>query len=231
MSIQGFSFIPKETTGNLPSFPTSPHLLIGEVSCRSKIYLTYAVLKEPGAFPSPEQKDRAKACKKIQKCLDNLPGFCKGPECWGEAGFRFRRIRIPNTFETANFSKCGKDVFEQCKKLIDPLSSRKKQAAIKIQSHWRSFSVRATLKKANGTPSPFLFNRAKTLALGDVSTAIGRSTVCLPKGLSAVLKTHQMIDVLNKQKRGTIYVKRMGINIILFHVRAGIIKIALLKKN
>ncbi|MGE5196813.1 MAG: hypothetical protein ACM3JI_05735 [Anaerolineae bacterium] len=132
MTIQGFSFIPKLSQASLPPFPSARGFLVGEVSCQSITYLTYAVLKDAREFSSPEPQELTKVCKKIQKCLDHLPGFCKGPECWGEAGFRFKRIRIPNTFETANFSKCGKDVFEECKQIVNNILSTQ-PSSIKIK--------------------------------------------------------------------------------------------------
>ncbi|MGE5195868.1 MAG: hypothetical protein ACM3JI_00890, partial [Anaerolineae bacterium] len=120
MTIQGFAFIPTTTLDSTVRSPSDrKYLFLGTVARGSKSYLTYAVLKDrQGALPG-EAKGLEKVCKKIQKCLDYLPSFCKGPECWGEAGFRFKRIRIPNTFETANISECGKDVFERCKTLIE----------------------------------------------------------------------------------------------------------------
>ncbi|MGE5196316.1 MAG: hypothetical protein ACM3JI_03190 [Anaerolineae bacterium] len=120
MAIQGFAFIPKEMPQNPLPLADDRRFLIGEVCSGSTTYQTYAILHDAAELSSHEAQDLARACKKIQKCLDYLPSFCKGPECWGEAGFRFKGIRIPNTFETANISECGKDVFERCKKLIEP---------------------------------------------------------------------------------------------------------------
>ncbi|MGE5196703.1 MAG: ankyrin repeat domain-containing protein [Anaerolineae bacterium] len=118
MAIRGFSFIP---VSNQENAPLPPQLFaVGTVSSSSKNYQVYAVLKDGQKIEHLEKANAAKVCHKIQKCLDNLPGFCKGPECWGEAGFRFHRIRIPNTFETANFSKSGADVFKRCQDLLKP---------------------------------------------------------------------------------------------------------------
>ncbi|MGE5195869.1 MAG: hypothetical protein ACM3JI_00895 [Anaerolineae bacterium] len=129
MTVQGFAFIPIKTLDDaVQPFPNRKNLFLGTVAHGSKSYLTYAVLKngEGSLFSEKENLGLEKACKKIQKCLDYLPSFCKGPECWGEAGFRFKGIRIPNTFETANISECGKDVFERCKTLIERHLTTKK---------------------------------------------------------------------------------------------------------
>ncbi|MGE5196118.1 MAG: ankyrin repeat domain-containing protein [Anaerolineae bacterium] len=116
MAIQGFCFVPVTDSEKARSIPS--HLIeMGKVSQKSTEYRVYAVLKDPQEVKLLEQEDAAKVCRKIQRCLDDLPSFCQKPECWGQAGFRFSRIRIPNTFETANFLKCGGDVFKRCQEL------------------------------------------------------------------------------------------------------------------
>ncbi|MGE5196090.1 MAG: F-box protein, partial [Anaerolineae bacterium] len=122
MSIRGFTFIPTAPQGEAQTVPP-PHLVeLGTVCSRSQSYRTFAILKD---ISEPEvtkneafSKEGARVCRKIQRCLDNLSSFCKEPECWGQNGFRFKRIRIPNTFETDNFLECGGDVFKRCQDIL-----------------------------------------------------------------------------------------------------------------
>ncbi|MGE5196246.1 MAG: ankyrin repeat domain-containing protein, partial [Anaerolineae bacterium] len=119
MKIQGFTFVPVENAALDPSIPGLHIEPIGIVKSHSKDYVVYIVIKDADPSLHIQYEGTRKIQKKIQKCLDNLPSFCKGPECWGEAGFRFKGLRIPNTFETANLSECGGDIFERCKKIAE----------------------------------------------------------------------------------------------------------------
>ncbi|MGE5196014.1 MAG: F-box protein, partial [Anaerolineae bacterium] len=121
-SIRGFTFIPTAPQGEAQTVPPPHSVELGTVCSSSQSYRTFAVLKDVSESEVTKNetfsKEGARVCRKIQKCLDYLPSFCQKPECWGEAGFRFARLRIPNTFETANLLECGGDVFKRCQDIL-----------------------------------------------------------------------------------------------------------------